>query len=138
MGKPIVVTGAMLVFPVQIQDVLFVPPIPPRPLSGSGFAKVKGRPVCQLGDEKKIIVTASYQTASASIPGVAILTVTQAETAKRTKSPLPVIIAPSWDVLCTITVPAQIPGTPPVPQPHPPVSGKATVMANPNINVIAN
>jgi hypothetical protein len=134
MSKKIIVDGAILTFPAAFGPIKFVPPIPPYRVAGSGAATIKNSKVCQLGDEKKVVITNTYITDSATIPGSVTITISSAETASYIFSAQPVIIAQKWTALCTVTDPAKIPTPPgpPVTQPMPPQSDDVPITCNPN------
>lgn len=139
MSKNIIVDGAILTFPTAFGPIKLVPPIPPYKISGSGEATINSCKICQQGDEKKIVISNTYITDSATIPGSVTITISKVETASYVFSSKPVIIAQKWTALCTVTDPAKIPTPPgpPVPQPMPPQSDDVPISSNPNNFVTA-
>ncbi|MEL4073301.1 hypothetical protein WKW50_24535 [Ochrobactrum sp. GPK 3] len=131
--RKVIVDGAYLQFPLNFDDIVFVPPIPPYKVTGTGHATIKGHKVCHHGDEKKIIITNGYVTAAATIPGTVTITITHVDTADYVTSTRPVIIAQEWEALCTVTVMAKIPNPAgPIDEPHAPVKKNVPISINPN------
>lgn len=132
MSRLIIVNGAKLQLPAKFGDITLSPPPASVPVHGSGHATIDGQQVCLQGDEKSIRILCAYTTQKATIPGTVLISITRAEVSVVALSPEPVIVAQQWTALCQVTVPAQIPGSPPTPEPHVDVTEQVSVIDNPN------
>ncbi|MCC8458339.1 hypothetical protein [Photorhabdus aegyptia] len=93
MSKQLVVDGDTLLF-----EPLFgnrqVTILGPAIIRGSGHAKIQGKKIVMVGDEKKIQLQAQYITPSHPVPGMGMVTIAQLDTSQQVnfcRSPATVI-----------------------------------------------
>lgn len=93
-------------------------------IRGSGHARVSGKKMCVLGDEKKVSLTGLYIVPGCVTPGIGKVTITALDEDQVTPwcaSDAPLITQGALFTLfkCrfTPTVPAMMPGVPPIPDP---------------------
>lgn len=93
-------------------------------ISGSGHSRVGGKRMCILGDEKKVSLTGFYIVPGCVTPGVGNVTITALDEEQVNHwctSDGPVITQGSlftlFNCLFTPTVPAMMPGVPPIMDP---------------------
>ncbi len=94
MSKQLVVDGDTLLF-----EPLFgnrqVTILGPATIRGSGHAKIQGKKIVMMGDEKKVQFQAQYITPSHPVPGMGMVTIAQLDTSQQVsfcRSPVTVIV----------------------------------------------
>ncbi|MCP1293300.1 MULTISPECIES: hypothetical protein [unclassified Chromobacterium] len=126
----VIVDGTALVFEPMFGNRI-VTPCGPAQLRGSGHPTIQGRKVCVAGDEKQVQVNAIYTTATHTIPGNGVITIslTANQQATHVKSGASwVLKGQQFIAQFRPTTPAQQPGTPPVPDVTTPSLGKGQFM----------
>lgn len=130
MADFILITGDLAMFTPTFGQAIVT--VRPGNLTGTGKIKINNKPVCVDGDEKKVIVPGCpYMTPQYSIPGMGMLFIKSLagdQTAKKVKSGgKPVLLkGASFKAKFTVTVPAQQPSAPPIPDTTLQYSGTGT------------
>ncbi|MCW7760554.1 hypothetical protein [Photorhabdus luminescens] len=116
MSKQLVVDGDNLLF-----EPLFgnrqVTILGPATIRGSGHAKIQGKKIVIVGDEKKVQLQAQYITPSHPVPGMGIVTIAQLNASQqvnfcRTPASM-IIVGQQFIARFTPTQPANNPSTGP-------------------------
>lgn len=127
MRSPLVIDGDVLQFEPQFGTRLVTLDVTPARIAASGRATVDGKRVCIVGDEAKVLLSASYSTPTHSIVGTGTVTISALaadQVADNCHNALPLITQGSkFTALFTPVIPAQQPGTPPTPDSAPPSTG---------------
>ncbi|AKA38449.1 hypothetical protein [Yersinia ruckeri] len=82
MSEAIVIDGDLLQFDVQFGHRKVTVPVPGK-MSGTGHAQVNGKKVCILGDEKRVLVSATYTTDTHSILGDGKITISALDSSQQ-------------------------------------------------------
>lgn len=112
MSAFIVVTGDTAEFPADCFTGALTEPMS-TPMSGTARFKVAGKLACQVGDHRAVALPCSYRTATHTIPGAAIVTISALTAPQQSRvaasgSAAVLLTAQKFTCELTITVPASV------------------------------
>ena len=129
MSKAVVLNGDIVNFDASFGEATIVPV--PGTITGTGTKLSSGSIVCVEGDESSVIVAGVSYIKGIFVGGLGKLTIKQLNSDQKAtkltvggKGKKANLVGSKFDALFTVGKPAQQPGSPPLPIPRRPMTGK--------------